>query len=130
MIRFPDPDSLPFVWTTRTDHARAIWLVGKPINVTIKAPGDLGGASDLVVIPAGFPTDGASVPWWARWKLDPWGRVGLAAVLHDYLLTVPGLPKWEADLLFLYALRSQGIPAFQATVMYLAVRLRRPRPAA
>lgn len=125
MISFPP---LPaFSWTEGTEDTRAKWRAYAAIPVTIDRADRPGVACPYAEIPAGFETDGASVPWFARWLFDPWGRVGLAAVLHDYLLTVLGLAKWDADLAFLHALRSQGVPAFQATLFYFAVRLR-PAP--
>ena len=38
-----------------------------------------------VLIPAGYLTDGASVPKMLQLLLPPWGSYGQAAVLHDYL---------------------------------------------
>lgn len=59
--------------------------------------GDLG-SQRWVAVPAGFLTDGASVPR-AFWSLiPPWGAYGQAAALHDYLceylsITVDGRPQ-------------------------------------
>lgn len=119
-------DAPKFQLTSRTEHGRAVWRVVEDITVKfVVIPQELTGAASYFVIPAGFETDGASIPWWARWKFDPWGRVGLAAVLHDYLLSIPQVAKWDADGAFLNALRSQGVPAFMSTLFYFAVRLRR-----
>ena len=127
MIRFVSQEPR-FELTTRTQHGRAVWRVAEPIILHYSlVPPAVVDVARYFIIPAGFETDGASIPWWARWKFDPWGRVGLSAVLHDYFLSLPAMPKWEADLAFLAALRSEGVPAFQATVMYFAVRLRRSR---
>lgn len=115
-----------FQLTSRTEHGRAVWRVVEDITVKfVLIPQELTGSASYFVIPAGFETDGASIPWWARWKFDPWGRVGLAAVLHDYLLAIPQVAKWDADIAFLHALRSQGAPAFMSTLFFFAVRLRR-----
>lgn len=132
MMRFNPsrPDGPTFLWTGRTDRGRTVWRVADDLHVDLEI--DLGGGvvelTDYLTIPAGFETDGASVPWWARPWLDPWSRLGLAAVLHDFMLSLPLVAKWDADLAFLHALRSQGVPAFLATILYFAVRLRR-RPA-
>lgn len=116
-----------FQLTSRTEHGRAVWRVFEHIVVQFTiVPPPVIDMPRYFIIPAGFETDGASIPWWARWKFDPWGRVGLSAVLHDYLLSLPTVSKWDADLAFLAALRSQGVPAFMATLFYFAVRLRRP----
>ena len=127
MIRFITRGAR-FELTDRCNHGRAVWRVAEPIAVDFMLVPAVVGTNRYFAIPAGFETDGASIPWWARWKFDPWGRVGLAAVLHDYLLTLPTVRKWEADLAFLAALRSQGVPAFMATLFYFAVRLRRSAP--
>lgn len=120
MIRaWPIPS---FALTGRTEAGRAVWRTTDKMIVVLDQDGRI---APLLTIPAGFETDGASVPRWARPWLDPWSRIGLPAVLHDWLLTRPDVPKWEADLLFLYALRSAGAPAFLATLLYFAVRLRR-----
>ncbi|NJM93284.1 MAG: DUF1353 domain-containing protein [Cytophagales bacterium] len=37
-----------------------------------------------LVVPRGFRTNGASVPWLLRWFLHPKGWVYEAALLHDY----------------------------------------------
>lgn len=125
MIRFVT-EGPKFQLTNRTEHGRAVWRVVEPIVLRFSlVPPAVIDTARYFVIPAGFETDGASIPWWARWKFDPWGRVGLSAVLHDYLLSLPTMPKWEADLAFLAALRSQGVPAFMSTLFYFAVRLRR-----
>lgn len=124
MIRFPSHPPR-FELTVRAESGRAVWRVAEPILVNIVIPDEPSTTAGFVLIPAGFETDGASIPWWARWKFDPWNRVGLSALLHDYLLTIPTVAKWDADLTFLHALRSQGAPAFMSTLFYFAVRLRR-----
>ena len=124
MIRFATQGPR-FELTARADSGRAVWRVAEPIQVNIVIPDEPNTTAGFALIPAGFETDGASIPWWARWKFDPWNRVGLSALLHDYLLTIPTVAKWDADQAFLHALRSQGVPAFMSTLFYFAVRLRR-----
>lgn len=80
----------------------------------------------LDVIRTGALTDGASVPRWLRAWFDPWGRGAEAYIWHDDLLKRDGVQKKEADLLFLYALISLGVPSFRAHLLYFAVRTRRP----
>lgn len=127
MIRLDDIGRGPtFVLTDRSRDGRAIWSVAQPLSFEQITDGRI---MRWITVPAGFETDGASIPWWARGWLDPWSRIGLAAVLHDYLLSRPAVAKWEADLAFLQALRSFGAPALLATILYFAVRLRR-RPTA
>ena len=85
-----------------------------------------------VDVPAGFETDGASIPWFARAWLSPWGRVAFAAILHDFLLeTAHDWPKWLIDRAFHAAMLGQGVHPIAAAVMWCAVRTRgRQSPAA
>lgn len=127
MIRLDDIGAGPiFALTDRIEGGRAVWAVAAPLTFERITAGRI---AHWLTVPRGFETDGASIPWWSRAWLDPWSRIGLAAVLHDYLLTLPLVEKWEADLAFMEALRSFGAPAFLSTLLYFAVRLRR-RPTA
>ena len=83
-----------------------------------------------VTVPAGYLTDGASVPR-ALWSLiPPWGAYGQAAVVHDlvceYLsVTVDGKPKRITraacdDILF-EALVVLDVPEVQRQAIYQAV---------
>lgn len=42
-------------------------------------------SDQFVIVPAGYLTDGASVPRMLWSLIPPWGKYGQAAVLHDYL---------------------------------------------
>lgn len=84
----------------------------------------------LFTIPAGFRTDGLSVPALARWWQDPFGPGWQAALPHDYLLErmargVIAGPKILVDLLFLVGLLSLGVSIPRGAAMFLAVRTRR-----
>lgn len=119
-----------FTWSDQPlEDGRARATLAEPgLRVSIALPDCPDVSALLSQIPAGFTTDGASRPWWAARLIEPWGRAGMAPVWHDYLLTLPRVPKWQADLLFLYALRSVGVPALLAHLLYFAVRLRRSTP--
>lgn len=82
------------------------------------------GAARIEVTP-GFVTDGASVPRWARWAIETWGRVSFAAILHDYLLERTTTPKWVCDWCFFGMLRAGGVSVMKASVMWIAVSTRR-----
>jgi hypothetical protein len=75
-----------------------------------------------VTVPAGYLTDGASVPrvFWSL--LPPWGTYGQAAVVHDLLCEylsivdhgqVQAITRERADQIFNEAMRVLGVP--QAT---------------
>lgn len=87
-----------------------------------------------VHVPAGFMTDGASVPR-AFWSLiPPWGIYGQAAILHDYLceylsITVDGQPqpisRQYADELFNEAMKVLEVPGHVINPIMDAITLYR-----
>jgi Protein of unknown function (DUF1353). len=90
------------------------------------------GSNQWIDVPAGYLTDGASVPR-AFWSIiPPWGAYGQAAVVHDMLceylsITVDGLPKRisrpQADLVLLEAMKVLEVPETTAYTIYNAVKL-------
>lgn len=83
-----------------------------------------------VYVPAGYLTDGASVPRVCWSLIPPWGSYGQAAVVHDivceYLsITVDGQPvkvtREQCDEILLEAMVVLGVPAFQRQAIYQAV---------
>lgn len=81
--------------------------------------------SSVFVVPAGFSSDGASVPRSLRWLCgDPMERPRLyAALLHDWLYTTGVVSRAEADAIYYAMLRHFGYSSVDASVNYLAVRL-------
>lgn len=75
----------------------------------------------LYIVPAGFPTDFASVPRIPGYALVG-NRAHRAAVLHDWLIHEDIMPARDAADLFLEAMESTGVPADIAALMHLAVR--------
>lgn len=84
-----------------------------------------------ITVPAGFMSDGASVPRLFWWWLPPWGDVATrAALVHDWLLTLrdagtphPGAEtRAEIDRLFYEALLDLGILSWRAWPTYAGVR--------
>ena len=79
--------------------------------------------ADLVIVPAGFVTDYASVP---RAPLTYWlfGGVGdEAAVVHDFLYEKGLVPRNVADEVYAEALAACAVPAWRRGPMWAAVRL-------
>ena len=74
-----------------------------------------------VAVPAGFVTDGASVPRCFWWLFPPVGRYFLAAVVHDWLLNT-GVCWREANRKFRQALEQQGVARWVVFVMFWAVQ--------
>lgn len=75
----------------------------------------------------GFKTDLASVPRILRWLIPVEGKHKYAALLHDYLyreiVSNGGMPRKEADDIFMAAMKSDGVSAAKRYTIYFAVRL-------
>lgn len=77
--------------------------------------------SAVVIVPAGFETDFASVPRAAWWFCSPAaGNHAKPSVLHDYLCETSSSQEF-ADKLFLEAMASNGVGRTKRHVMYWAV---------
>jgi hypothetical protein len=80
-------------------------------------------AGELITIPAGTTTDGASVPQ-AMWNiLPPFGTYWKAAVLHDYLYRVTKRPKKECDSILKEAMESLGVNDLTLLTIYEGVAI-------
>lgn len=86
-----------------------------------------------VYVPAGFLTDGASVPWPLWSILPPWGLYGQAAVVHDILCEtmtyyvrgaeVPIESRKTCDDIFLEAMTVAGVTTWKRWTLYAGVRI-------
>ncbi len=80
-----------------------------------------------ITVPAGFETDLASVPWFARWYVSRDGDHTKPAMVHDFLYVkaseaeFPDVTREQADRVFLEAMTIRGVR--QRRVMYAAVRI-------
>lgn len=82
-----------------------------------------------LVVPAGFMTDLASVPWFLRWLIRHDHPYLLeASVVHDYLYTrrvgarFYHYSRRQADRLLYGGMRSAGAPFAFAAAVYVSVR--------
>lgn len=94
------------------------WLVVEPLVYR--------GRADVFRVPAGFPTDFASVPRVVVWLVPRLGRYTLASVLHDWLVS-EGLDTGvvgsrDADGIFRRVMREQGVPVVRRWLMWTGVR--------
>jgi hypothetical protein len=108
--------------TGTTREGRIVWRAAAPFRFDI---GYLGSGLSIEV-PAGFETDGPSIPWW----LAPIARAGSmvrASAVHDRLREDLRFTKLEGDAIFLTALAAEGVPAWRREIAFLAVRLNRNR---
>lgn len=81
-----------------------------------------------VIVPAGFETDFASVPWFFRRIFPPAGdgpraRWGPASVVHDFLYRTGTGTRREADRIFREAMQAEGVSAWRRWAMWAAVRV-------
>lgn len=89
----------------------------------------------VVIIPAGFETDFASVPQLFWSIVPPMGKYFIAAVLHDYFYREPGsrtdvvaicdrvITREFADYIFLEEMVDLGVSWWKRKIMYKAVRM-------
>lgn len=78
---------------------------------------------EVIDIPAGSESDGASTPQF-MWNLLPSsGDYWMAAFLHDYLYRYSDKPRGECDSLLKEAMYRLGVNKFKANIIYLGVRM-------
>lgn len=76
-------------------------------------------------VPAGFITDGASIPT-VLWSVvgSPFtGQYRIAAVLHDAAYSTLGVDRLDADRMLFEAARTFGCAWWKAKLIYAGVRL-------
>lgn len=98
-----------------------LWILGQDLVVSV-----YNGTQDLITVPMGFTTDGASIPplvtWVTRW--GPWDAPQRwAAIVHDWLYTQRGTVRKVADLVFLAVLKAEGAGWWRRHVLYWGVRV-------
>ena len=76
-----------------------------------------------VEVPAGFVTDGCSVPQIAHTMIPKWGAGAKAGVIHDKMYITHERTKDQADNLFYECLKELGVNQVLAWMMYQAVRI-------
>ncbi len=76
-----------------------------------------------ITVPAGFYSDGFTVPRLFRWYISRTDKGWYAAWVHDYCYTNAIKTKSFADKLFYKNLRRSNVSRFKAKIMYLAVSL-------
>jgi len=89
------------------------------------------GSGQFVVVPTGFISDGASIPWPINIVMHRWGRYRRAACLHDFLceLIRKGTPhrlfktRKDADREFSIANQASGISVPMRGLLYTGVRI-------
>ena len=80
-------------------------------------------AGRVITVPAGFPTDLASVPRWPLVYSLCGGIARRPAVVHDYLYTSGRASRSVADAVFREASQVIGVPAWRHWLMWAGVRV-------
>lgn len=75
-----------------------------------------------IVVPGGFVTDFASVPWYGRTFISVLGRHSIPAIVHDYLYWEQRCTRAQADEIFKEAMTEYSTSGFSKTVAYNAVK--------
>ncbi len=83
------------------------------------------GSGDTITVPAGFDTDLASIPWYARAFIPISGRMAKPALLHDWLLICGDRRAHE---IFNEALQVAGVGALTRRIVVAAAKLKNPDP--
>jgi len=92
------------------------WVVFQPLKYRTNA-------GRLIVVPAGFVTDLASIPRLLYAIFPVNGLHRAAAILHDYLYERKIYKRSICDKLFLEAMKSSGVSYATRTAMYIGVRI-------
>ena len=78
---------------------------------------------EWVYIPAGFRSDGASVPKWLWWAVNPKEFAPEPSVAHDFLYTWGLGERLDADRWYLGALLQHGYGLPLSLAVYVCVRV-------
>lgn len=80
-------------------------------------------SEEIIIVPEGFVTDFASVPriFWPI--IDPVGKHGKAAVIHDYCYATALYPRLRSDQIFLEGMEVLKVEEWKRETMFYAVVL-------
>jgi hypothetical protein len=77
---------------------------------------------DRMTVPAGFVSDGASIPWPFRLAYPQYGPWHKAAVVHDYGYIVQERSRFDVDWIFYLAMGVAGVRPSARWLFHQAVR--------
>jgi len=75
------------------------------------------------VVPRGFETDFASIPWFLHGIINKHGKYDVPAVLHDWLYSSGIASRAEADKIFMVTMKDAGVKEWKYRMMYIGVRM-------
>jgi len=109
---------------TVTQISSILWKIERDITYHVGSKD----STDVIIVPKGFITDFASVPWPANMLIPLSGKHNMAACVHDFLYCVQTRSRLESDKIFLEALTALEVNWFKRQIMYRAVRIGGGRP--
>ncbi len=74
-------------------------------------------------IPAGFITDGGSIPRCFQWYLNPTGIFFVCFIIHDYLYTTHQINRLLSDLQLKRLMKLRGGSVLQCDSAFIAIRI-------
>ena len=77
----------------------------------------------IISAPTGFETNFATVPKIFRNIIEPWGKHGPAAIIHDYTYAQGKLSRKTCDRIFLEGMKYLNVNFFKRQIMYRLVRI-------
>lgn len=80
---------------------------------------------DIVLVPVGFVTDGASIPkiFWSIIGSPFTGKYKKPALIHDYLYATHLTSRKRADSIFIEGMKYLGVSRVKRVLMWLAVKI-------
>jgi hypothetical protein len=120
--------------STLMKQGRAVWRLVDSLEWRLMSPFQAPDDKNVLVVPAGFETDLASVPKLVRGLIPasgPWQR---AAIIHDYCYVTKGecIPAWwysemdkreVSDMIFKHAMKAAGVSSPVRQLLWSAVRV-------
>ncbi len=94
----------------RISYNRPVRVLTKMFDYYVGEPN----SGNVITVPAGYCSDGASVPRLLYFVISPWGKYAQAAILHDLLYSTQKLygekrrTRKECDLIFRMAIKDIG----------------------
>jgi hypothetical protein len=112
---------------TEYHAAEYLWAIEQPLIYEV---GELG-SGQIITVPPGYITDGASIPRYLWVFLPSWGKYSRAAVVHDFLCTLldRGVPhpqaptRRDADVVFYEAMGVCKVSLPVRLILWAGVRL-------
>jgi hypothetical protein len=78
---------------------------------------------EIITVPIGFITDGASVPRIFQSVIPRWGTYGKAAILHDFLYRDKAFARCRCDAIMKDAMNTLQVSKWQKFIIYTSIRV-------